>query len=126
MENGRRGLEELIRSNPSFRYLRAEEKRYPVRLDQQGGGSLSGYLERVLSESGKSCLVVGEGGIGKTTLLLRAALLQGKKYSAAAPAVFYISLGGWNGTDRCYIRGQILLRLRFEVCAAEIPETVFG
>ncbi len=33
-ENSRRGLEELIRSNPSFRYLRAEEKRYPVRLDQ--------------------------------------------------------------------------------------------
>lgn len=113
-ENGRRSVEELIRQNPSFRYLRAEEKLYPIRLDHHGGVSFSGYLEEILSEKGRSGLVIAEGGMGKTTLLLRAALQQGKKYSPTAPAVFYISLGGWNGTDRYYIRNQILLRLRFK------------
>ncbi len=113
-ENGRRSVEELIRQNPSFRYLRAEEKLYPIRLDHHGGVSFSGYLEHILSEKGRSGLVAAEGGMGKTTLLLRAALLQGKKYSPASPAIFYISLGGWNGTDRYYIRNQILLRLRFK------------
>lgn len=113
-ENGRRSVEELLRNNPSLRYLRAEEKLYPIRLDHHGGVSFSGYLEDILSEKGKSGLIVAEGGMGKTTLLLHAALLQGKKYVPASPAIFYISLGGWNGTDQYYIRNQILLRLRFK------------
>lgn len=113
-ENGRRSVEELIRGNPAFRYLRAEEKLYPIRLDQQSGVSFSGYLEHILSEEGKSGLIVAEGGMGKTTLLLRAALLQGKNYSPVSPAIFYISLGGWNGKDPHYVCSQILLRLRFK------------
>ncbi len=113
-ENGRRSVEELIRLNPAFRYLRETERLYPIRLDWQGGVCFRGYLEHILSEKGRSGLIAGEGGMGKTTLLLQAALLQGKKYLPASPAMFYISLSGWNGTDRYYIRNQILLRLRFK------------
>ncbi len=34
-ENGRKSVEELIRSNPSLGYLQQEEKHYPIRLEQE-------------------------------------------------------------------------------------------
>jgi len=113
-ENGKRSVEELIRINPSLRYLKDEKKLYPIRLEQEYGMSLERYLDNLLSPEGKSGMILAQGGMGKTSLLLHTAMLQGKRYSAATPAVFYISMNGWDKADTRYIRSQILMRLRFK------------
>lgn len=113
-ENGKRSVEELIKMNPSLRYLKEEKNLYPIRLEQEGSMSLGGYLATVMSPEGRSGLILAQGGMGKTTLLLHTALLQGKRYAPSAPAVFYISLNGWRGGDTQYIRSQILMSLRFK------------
>lgn len=113
-ENGKRSVEELIKINPSLRYLKDENKLYPIRLEQEYSISLERYLNNLLSPEGKSGIILAQGGMGKTTLLLHTAILQGKRYSAATPAIFYISLNGWDKADTRYIRSQILMRLRFK------------
>lgn len=113
-ENGKRSVEELIQINPSLRYLKDEKKLYPIRLERECSLSLEGYLGRILSPEGSSGMILAQGGMGKTTLLLHTAMLQGGRYSPAAPAVFYISLNGWDKADTRYIRSQILMRLRFK------------
>ena len=112
-ENGKRSVEELIRINPSLRYVKEENKLYPIRLEQEYSMSLNNYVTNLLSPEGKSGMILAQGGMGKTTLLLHTAMLQGKRYSAATPAVFYISLNSWDQADTRYIRSQILMRLRF-------------
>lgn len=113
-ENGKRSVEELIKINPSLRYLKDEKKLYPIRLEQEYSMSLEQYLDNILAPEGTSGMILAQGGMGKTTLLLHTAMLQGKRYSAATPAIFYISLNGWEKADTRYIRSQILMRLRFK------------
>ena len=110
-ESGKRSVEELIRANPSLGYLKDEDGLYPIRLEE---GSLGEYLEKLLSPDGVSGLILAQGGMGKTTLLLHTALLRAKRYSAAAPGVLYISLNDWSPGDSRYITTQILRRLRFK------------
>lgn len=112
-ENGKRSVEELIRVNPALRYLQDADKLYPIRLEGEYSMSLEEYLTHMLAQDGASGMIIGQGGVGKTTLLLHMARLRGERYSPMEPAVFYISFNGWNGTDTQYIRRQILLRLRF-------------
>jgi len=111
-ENGKRSAEELIKVNPSLRYLKEEKKLYPIRLEREY--DLESFLDNMLSPEGRSGLILARGGMGKTTLLLHIAMLRGRRYAAAAPAAFYISLNGWDKTDTRYIRNQILMRLRFQ------------
>lgn len=113
-ETGKRSVEELIRINPSLRYLKEENGLYPIRLEWNGSISLEQYLDSLLSSRGRSAMILAQGGMGKTTLLLHTASLSGKRYSSSASAVVYLSLGGWTGSDPNYIRTQILLRLRFK------------
>ena len=113
-ENGKRSIDELIRINPSLRYLQEADGLYPIRLEQEDSMSLDRYLDHVLSPEGTSGIILAQGGMGKTTLLLHTAMLRGRRYSPAAPAFFYISLTGWNRSDASHIRSQILMRLRFK------------
>ena len=113
-ESGKRSVEELIRVNPSLRYLKDEKKLYPIRLEKEQSLSLQQYLDNLCAPEGTSGMILAQGGMGKTTLLLHTAMLLGKQYSATAPAVIYISLNGWDKSDSRYIRGQILARLRFK------------
>lgn len=113
-ENGKRSVEELVRINPSLRYIKEESGLYPMRLEQKSDMSLKRYLDDLISPNGKSGIILAQGGMGKTTLLIRTAMLLGKRYSPTEPAVFYISLNGWDKADPHYIRSQILMRLRFQ------------
>ena len=113
-ENGRRSVDELISTNPALRYLNDEKQMYPIRLEAGESLSLSSYLSRLSSGEASSGLVLAQGGMGKTTLLLHTARILGRQYSHDKPAVFYISLSGWKGGDTQYIRRQILLRLHYK------------
>ena len=114
-ESGRRSLEQLIGANPSLHYVREEAGLYPIRV-RRGEKllTLTEYLEELTGPEGRSGLVLAQGGMGKTTLLLHTALQKGRKYTGSAPAVVYLSLGGWVSGQRDYIRRQILLNLRFK------------
>lgn len=112
-ESGRRSIDERIRINPALGYLKDSRGLYPIRLERGESILLSRYLDTLLSPRGNSALILAQGGMGKTTLLLHSAMLQGKKYSPTAPALFYIPLTGWNGADADYIRTRILHSLRF-------------
>ena len=113
-ESGRRSIEELIRVNPSLSYVRREQGMYPIRIEQDGRlMSFDAYIGEMVSPQGVSRLTVSPGGMGKTTLLLRTALVHGRRFSPAQPAILYISLAGWAGTDAHGIRSRILMGLRF-------------
>lgn len=113
-ENGKRSVEEMIRANPSLRYLREPDGLYPIRLEQGQSLSLEQYVTRLLSPEGRSGLLLAQGGMGKTTLLLHTAMLQSKQYAPTVPAIFYISLSGWGKADTQFIRTQLLMRMRFK------------
>lgn len=113
-ENGKRGVERMIEINPSLRYLKDEKSMYPIRVEQEYSTSLEKYLDDILSPEGNSTMILAQGGMGKTTLLLKAAMLRGNRYSPLTPAVFYISLADWDKADTQYIQSQILMRLRFK------------
>ena len=113
-ENGRRQLHELTGRNPALRYLRDKKGLYPMRLSCADGESrdFDSFLDALLQKGG-SALLLGQGGIGKTSALLHAGLRLSERYSPDLPAVFYLSLGAWNGKDSHYIEKQILMSLRF-------------
>lgn len=113
-ETGKRSVEELIRVNPSLRYLKGDSSLYPIRLGQDRSVSLEQYLNKLLSPAGQSGVILAQGGMGKTTLLLHTASLLGKRYSSSTSAVVYLPLDGWTGGNPNYIRTQILLQLRFK------------
>jgi len=114
-ESGRRSIEELIRENPSLRYVTDEENMYPIRIEQDDRCmGFDEFIDEILSQRGRSRLTLSPGGMGKTTLLMKAALAHGQTFSPYRPAMFYISLSGWNGGDTRYIRSRLLASLRFK------------
>ncbi len=112
-ESGRRGVDELIRVNPALRYILDVEHLYPIRLACPESMTLQQYLAQLISPEGSSGLLLAQGGMGKTTMLLHAALLQSRRYSPASPAVIYLSLSGCRQVGPRYILERILARLRF-------------
>lgn len=118
-ETGRANILRAINSNSALRYIKEEEKLYPVVGETKSGERISSeeLLSRMLSPGGSSFFLLGEGGAGKTTALLRAAYLQPAKYSGAEPAVTYLSLYGWTEGKSDYIKNRILESLKFK------PET---
>lgn len=113
-ESGRRGVDELIRVNPSLRYVLDAGHLYPIRLACPESMTLRQYLSRLVGPEGSSGLLLAQGGMGKTTMLLHTALLQAKRYSPASPAVVYISLSGYRPDEPDYILRRVLMRLRFD------------
>lgn len=61
-------------------------------------------------------LLIGSGGMGKTSLLLRIWKENTKAYHPLAPVVCYLPLSGYQeagGEDTCYIRKSLLRQLSF-------------
>ena len=118
-EMGRGAVQSAVKKNPALAYIRDEEKLYPVAAETADGErrTLEEVLERTLGPEGSSALLLGSGGAGKTTALLRAAYMQKAEYSGTEPAMVYLSLYGWEEQDASYIKDRILENLRFK------PET---
>ncbi len=115
-ETGRANILRAIRQNPALEYIRQEEKMYPVLGETDCGETiaLNTLMQRLVSAEGTSVFLLGSGGAGKTTALMRAAYLQPAKYSGADPAVTYLSLYGYTGGTGAHIKDLILQELRFK------------
>lgn len=115
-ETGRRNIFRVIRENPAFRYITDQEKVYPI-IGETNQGETLGLEELVkmlLSPEGRSTLLLGSGGAGKTTALMRAAYLQPREYSGIYPAFTYLPLYGWSEGRHTYIKDMILESLKFK------------
>ena len=122
-ENGRRSVEKLIKSNPFYEYIASGDSLFPIRLTvDQKNLLVSDIIPFVLSPDGESMLIQAEGGMGKTTALLKTALGASKKYSPSTPAVIYVPLGGYTASSASFIRDSILRMLRFTNESAGIQD----
>lgn len=115
-ENGRANVIRAVKNNPALEYIRDEERIFPVfGVTEEGEElSLSDLGNEELTADGRPLLLLGGGGMGKTTALLRIAYCRGETYSAAEPAAAYISLYGWEDSGDCFIKNRILEHLRFQ------------
>lgn len=76
--------------------------------------TLDTLMQRVVSPGGSCVFLLGSGGAGKTTALMRAAYLQPSKYSGVDPAFAYLPLYGYTRGMGSYIKDLILQGLRFK------------
>lgn len=115
-EAGRGSVQHLVRQNPSLRYVERESGLYPLRIQKEDGTSMpaQAWMDELIGENGASSLLVGEGGMGKSTVLLRSALHGTSRYTPAAPAVMYIPLMGIRPGEGSFILDHILQMLRFD------------
>lgn len=115
-EAGRGNVQHLVRQNPSLRYVERESGLYPLRIQRENGVSMpaQAWMDELTGENGASSLLVSEGGMGKSTVLLRSALLGTSHYSPMAPAVMYIPLIGIRQGESSFILDHILQALRFD------------
>ncbi len=114
-EMGRSSVAHMVKANPALEYICEEEAVYPIAGQREDGTAvtLSELYQTFAAAEGNSFVLLGGGGMGKTTALLRMAYLQSPQYSGAEPAVIYISLYGWNHSGSDYIKNKILENLRF-------------
>ncbi|MGN0794501.1 MAG: hypothetical protein ACI4MG_08545 [Aristaeellaceae bacterium] len=115
-EAGRKGVQRLIRQNPSLSYVEREQGLYPLRVREESGDSMPArdWMDAVCGDGGASALLVGEGGMGKSTALLRSALSGTSRYTPAKPAVVYLPLMGVKQAERHFVLDRILMELRFD------------
>ena len=76
--------------------------------------TLDRMIKEMAAPGGSSILLLGSGGVGKTTALMRAAYLQPSRYSGMDPAYTYLSLYGWSENRTSYIKDRILESLKFK------------
>lgn len=115
-EAGRRNVLRLIRQNPSLSYVQREEELYPLRVCAEQGASLTAeeFMTSLSRGNKASAVLLGAGGMGKSTALLRAALASAESYAPSRAAVIYLSLFGWKRGGVHSILDRVLMELRFD------------
>lgn len=115
-ETGRSNIIRAISSNPALSYIKEDENLFPVIGENSQGEavSLEALIEETVSPEGSSVFLLGDGGAGKTTALMRAAYLQPAKYSGVEPAFTYLSLYGWSEGNPSYLKDRLLESLKFK------------
>lgn len=123
-EAGRRGVQRLVRRNPSLAYVERDAELYPLRVIAPDGASLpaEAFMRQIARTEGGPVLLEGEGGAGKSTVLMRAALAASRDYSPAKPAVLYLSLAGWQQDSPHALQDQILRELRFDAATRTMED----
>lgn len=115
-ETGRAKVIKTIKENTALGYICEKEKLYPLRGTTESGEQVSLTDTEFLYgiENRKPLLLIGSGGMGKTTALLRMGYHQSREYSPTEPAIIYLSLFDWKDSGDTYIRDRILENLRFK------------
>ena len=118
-EAGRTDVIHTVKRNPGLNYISEESRLYPIAAAAENGETfqIKDLTEFITSPKGTSSILLGGGGVGKTTALLRSVYVQSPVYSPLEPALTYISLYGWKPDEKNYIKDRILMGLRFK------PET---
>ena len=88
-ETGREKVIKTIKENTALGYICEKEKLYPLRGTTESGEQVSLTDTEFLYgiENRKPLFLIGSGGMGKTTALLRMGYHQRKEYSPAEPAI---------------------------------------
>ncbi len=113
-ESSRRNIREFIRNNTSFGFLKEQEGLFTLNVCV--GDEIKNtetFLNDIINGA-SSAVLVGDGGMGKTTSLLNVAYNVNSKYNASSTAVSYISLYKAVPKDENFIKDKLLESLRFK------------
>ncbi len=122
-EAGRARIRRSLSENPALDYLRDEKRIYPLYAMSEEGEKiplLPGAGSAPFHPFGRGgsphtpILLLGGGGTGKTTTLLRIACGQDRRYTPASAVVYYISLYGYRNKEQNYICDRLLESLKFK------------
>lgn len=135
-EAGRERIRNALMENPALDYVRKDERIYPIFAQTEDGNRISllkekwflDFSENSLMDQGekaesgirgpgsgvlKPVLLLGGGGMGKTTALLRIGYRQNARYTEDSSIYYYISLYGYREGDQNYICDRLLESLRY-------------
>lgn len=102
-ESARQSAKKIIKENPAYNFIQNPETRFPIQED-----SILPALTR------EPHLLIANGGMGKTTVMLYTAITGTEKYAPSKPAILYIPLQSWRTGDTHFITDRILENLRFK------------
>ena len=106
-----------ISANSALSHITDRSTLYPVSLEAPGDCNLKDFMQGC-----SNVVLTGEGGTGKTTLLLGTAWREGRRYIKDRPVALYLSLYGYREGDTDYIHDSILRRLRFKRGIESYPD----
>lgn len=114
-EKSRQSLNRAIQDNPSLQYVTDEEDLYPIQIRDADGREMDveAFVDDTLMRQDGPVMLAAGGGMGKTTAMLRMALLQNQKYSPRRTAAVYISAYRRTAEEPYFIKNRILDMLRF-------------
>lgn len=130
-ENGRKQIRKALQENTALNYILDEKKIYPLYAETDDGKRISLLQDLWTSDdpqetaglpaaaglqgaSHAPVLLLGGGGMGKTTALFRLSCVQQNSYTAGSTAVYYISLYGYRDRNPHYICDYLLQSLKFK------------
>ena len=111
-ESGRKNISRALQENTALDYIRNPDKIYPLFAETEDGRKVSLLRDNLFGSS--PILLLGGGGMGKTTALFRLSCRQKSRYSADSMAVYYVSLYGYRDNDPHYICDHLLESLKFK------------
>lgn len=107
-EAARSNLMNEIKRNPSMSLVKDGQALYPVDVEGPENRQWSD-LVRMPSRA----MLIGQGGQGKTTLLMRTCWQESKAYYADKPVFFYIPLYEYRAGQNYFLQDYLLRRLHF-------------
>lgn len=127
-ESGRARIRRALQENTALDYLLDERKIYPVYAETEDGRRISLLQNTWIDEETQRkpdnvsqktgladpILLLGGGGMGKTTALFRLSYVQSDRYTPVSTAVYYISLYGYRDKNPHYICDRLLESLKFK------------
>ncbi|MBR5110038.1 MAG: NACHT domain-containing protein [Clostridia bacterium] len=86
-------------------------------LLQNGGAVVSAqeFTLEVLHRREHAVLLLGAGGMGKSTLLMRMALEASSRYRPTEPAMLYVPLSSWKQNETSFLLDHILQDMKFDL-----------
>ncbi|MDO5132875.1 MAG: hypothetical protein Q4D81_07825, partial [Eubacteriales bacterium] len=116
-EAGRERIRRALKDNQALDYVMDDKKIYPLFARTEEGKQISVLQDSwfdIFGDTKKPILLLGGGGMGKTTALLRIGHTRNVRYTAASPAIYYISLYDYKEGDTSYICDRLLESLKFK------------
>ncbi len=111
-ETGSKCIRQELQSNPIFSYLMDEDTRYPLEISAPENRGMRDFLTGT-----QNVLLTGNGGSGKTTVLLQTAWEESQHYHVDRAVVLYLPLYDYTEGNDHFLHDKILQKMRFH------PET---